>query len=263
MKLHRLALAAGLAVTMMGAAPAGAVVTGFGQINLVNNSRNVYWAKRGTTATTQDDGRLFTSTLNGQNYASAAQNVAVTWNFLFSPYDGSNPFSIPAWLKLDASTINGPASLTGSNFDQIIRTGYFEIRSQGSFTANNVAYGANTLILRGDFTNGTMSGRSGSRDLGFNASNTSPGVTLVYSSDVLDFTQVIDTGFSLSIGALSSAVGRANASSVLNSFRGTISGQFSSDPLPAVPEPASWALMITGMGMVGFAMRRRTRVVAA
>jgi hypothetical protein len=31
----------------------------------------------------------------------------------------------------------------------------------------------------------------------------------------------------------------------------------------AVPEPASWALMIAGFGMVGFAMRRRATAVAA
>ena len=29
---------------------------------------------------------------------------------------------------------------------------------------------------------------------------------------------------------------------------------------PAVPEPATWALMIAGFGAVGYAMRRRTRV---
>ncbi|WP_255602578.1 FxDxF family PEP-CTERM protein [Polymorphobacter megasporae] len=31
----------------------------------------------------------------------------------------------------------------------------------------------------------------------------------------------------------------------------------------AVPEPASWALMLAGFGMVGFAARRRTVTVAA
>lgn len=30
---------------------------------------------------------------------------------------------------------------------------------------------------------------------------------------------------------------------------------------PAVPEPASWAMMILGMGAVGFAMRRRQKVI--
>ena len=28
---------------------------------------------------------------------------------------------------------------------------------------------------------------------------------------------------------------------------------------PAVPEPASWAMMILGLGMVGFALRRTRR----
>jgi PEP-CTERM motif len=32
--------------------------------------------------------------------------------------------------------------------------------------------------------------------------------------------------------------------------------------LAAVPEPASWALMIGGFGLVGFAMRRRKANVA-
>ncbi len=31
---------------------------------------------------------------------------------------------------------------------------------------------------------------------------------------------------------------------------------------PAVPEPASWAMLIAGMGIVGFAMRRRKTTVA-
>jgi hypothetical protein len=31
----------------------------------------------------------------------------------------------------------------------------------------------------------------------------------------------------------------------------------------AVPEPASWAMMITGFGLIGYASRRRARMVAA
>ena len=34
-------------------------------------------------------------------------------------------------------------------------------------------------------------------------------------------------------------------------------------PLAAVPEPASWALMIAGFGLVGAAMRRRAAAAAA
>jgi hypothetical protein len=33
--------------------------------------------------------------------------------------------------------------------------------------------------------------------------------------------------------------------------------------LTVIPEPTTWALMVAGFGMVGFAMRRRNRAVAA
>ena len=32
------------------------------------------------------------------------------------------------------------------------------------------------------------------------------------------------------------------------------------EPFNAVPEPAAWALMLTGFGLVGSAMRRRAKV---
>ena len=52
------------------------------------------------------------------------------------------------------------------------------------------------------------------------------------------------------------------------SFTGAASGNTSIDNLNAtvgarVPEPASWALMVTGFGLVGVAARRRKAVVAA
>ncbi len=33
-------------------------------------------------------------------------------------------------------------------------------------------------------------------------------------------------------------------------------------PPPAVPEPASWALMLAGFGTLGMAMRRRRSIIA-
>ena len=35
------------------------------------------------------------------------------------------------------------------------------------------------------------------------------------------------------------------------------------DAAAAVPEPATWALLLTGFGMIGVAVRRRSRTIAA
>lgn len=44
--------------------------------------------------------------------------------------------------------------------------------------------------------------------------------------------------------------------------QGTIDFGLTSFTISPVPEPASWAILITGFGMVGAAMRRKTRVLA-
>lgn len=58
-----------------------------------------------------------------------------------------------------------------------------------------------------------------------------------------------------------------------NSYTIAYSGNVSGKPaavgssitfaLATVPEPASWALMVVGFGMVGYSARRRSRIVAA
>jgi hypothetical protein len=48
------------------------------------------------------------------------------------------------------------------------------------------------------------------------------------------------------------------------SFLGTLGQGYRIDSLVAgIPEPQTWALLVTGFGLVGFSMRRRKKVVAA
>jgi len=42
-----------------------------------------------------------------------------------------------------------------------------------------------------------------------------------------------------------------------NSFNGNVTFAAGASPLSAVPEPAAWAMMLCGFGLVGFAMRQR------
>jgi hypothetical protein len=49
----------------------------------------------------------------------------------------------------------------------------------------------------------------------------------------------------------------------LNSLNGKQSFAYSTPSVPGVPEPASWALMVIGFGIVGYASRSRNKVLTA
>ena len=63
-------------------------------------------------------------------------------------------------------------------------------------------------------------------------------------------------GLSLSVHGVPITAFALNTIRVIGSGQGTYSGTVSFQAT-AVPEPAAWALMLTGFGLVGFAMRRR------
>jgi len=67
---------------------------------------------------------------------------------------------------------------------------------------------------------------------------------------------------SLSTGVQYFAVVTSFAPSSRGNYSLTISGPGTATIGAAVPEPATWAMMILGMGAVGFAMRRRKQIGA-
>ena len=54
-----------------------------------------------------------------------------------------------------------------------------------------------------------------------------------------------------------------DVSGTLNSSNGAYSGSFNVANAPAVPEPATWAMMLLGFGAVGMVIRRRRKPVLA
>jgi hypothetical protein len=82
------------------------------------------------------------------------------------------------------------------------------------------------------------------------------GSSLTFTSDILNFSTVIAESLSFSF----SSVGDVNGVNGLGGFEINGDGNFSSNPLPTVPEPASLALLVVGMTAVGVASRRRRAV---
>jgi hypothetical protein len=74
---------------------------------------------------------------------------------------------------------------------------------------------------------------------------------LVFTSDILRFLNVADESGSFSFSQLSPKTGFQNGFTVGGD------SNYSSDPLPQVPEPLSAALLVVGMTAVGVASRRR------
>lgn len=83
------------------------------------------------------------------------------------------------------------------------------------------------------------------------------------SSHVLDANTSI-TGIEVGVGSGWSGTFDGAVDHVRLSFGSdSISADFEPDAVAAVPEPASWGMMILGFGMVGAGMRRRKAVLAA
>jgi hypothetical protein len=117
--------------------------------------------------------------------------------------------------------------------------------------------GTKTNLLTVTFSNAEL---DASQDNGSFTFKSNADSVITFTSDFLDFSNVVSKDFSLSFSGASPTFNAALGSSGRNTtFSG--SGTFASDPAPlipgAVPEPASWALMMGGFGLLGLTMRSR------
>jgi hypothetical protein len=104
------------------------------------------------------------------------------------------------------------------------------------------------------------------------SASTASGATISYSSDFIDFSNSLNRDAAFSLTAIQSLVGGVNkglnqsvSGKALRSFRATATGSFSYDPAVsanAVPEPATWAMLLGGFGLIGATARRSRRVQA-
>ena len=103
--------------------------------------------------------------------------------------------------------------------------------------------------------------------LGIHANSFNPSNALVnalaYDDDAGPGSDSQILGLGLNAGVSYFAVSSSFANNDFGAFRLTIDGpgNIIGGNVAAVPEPATWALMIFGFGLVGFAMRRRRQPV--
>src|SRR5262249_17586200 len=106
--------------------------------------------------------------------------------------------------------------------------------------------------LSGDFTKGEIAGIG---TTGSAMVSTDAGSTIHFSSDISGALKGLTRDLVLDLSAISPSLG-ASAGAALHTFLANADGEFDQ----AVPEPATWIMLILGMGALGAASRRRRAI---
>lgn len=174
----------------------------------------------------------------------AGRNVLVT---LFDPNDAGNSQTVDAIFQFAA---------TGTQAATVINNFAFQEFDGGTFSLTALspvtflgATGVN--ILSGAFTTATLSGELRGAAPTFSVSI--PQSAIASASDFYPSNQFTLTNFSLGMSDANRGL-RLAANGRIANFTASSVGTFGATS--AIPEPATWALMIIGFGMVGASVRR-------
>jgi hypothetical protein len=250
-----------VAATLSLSAPACATETTFASFSPAGSNPNVHLTNAGNGS-----GRL-----NDGSFASGvptALPVQVKFSFLLPGIsdfvtDVAATYTLTATIAKNTPAINAAGfsiqAGVGGTMSFISNTAIL-VTGPG-FVPHNYAAGSNLLTVV--FNSAALAGQTGSHNLSF-SDGTLGGGTVTFTSDFLDFSNTTNRDFALSLSSLSPVVSAATGTNKsLNSFTGSLGGQFASDPAAlvngAVPEPATWAMMLLGMLGIGLSLRGRRR----
>ncbi len=206
-------------------APASATIittTLTGNSENIHDNANVFGFGTGQNLLNKDFVETFYTDTSAINFFGPQSNTGVSSNSIFG---GSPPYAVAATLTINGHTF----STIGSNFSSLYTQGDYQ-------------------VLSNDKVNRSV-------DNSFYVDITGNGLPTTVSqsfSSALSLNQIANVSFidNNSGGNVSDAIG--------NLFPNHLS--VSTSAAGAVPEPATWAMMILGMGAIGFTMRRRRSI---
>lgn len=240
------------------------MVTTFATYTAVGGA-NVRYVNSGTSAARLNDARMFSTSTST---AAGPGGVRVNFSFLqplLAPFV-TNVSAI--WTFNGTVAKNSPLVNLGGALIQPGLSSTFSMISTSAITVSGpglitTTYAAGSNLLSGVFNGGSISGQ-GTSGASF-ASGVIGSGAISFTSDFLTFdnSTILDRAQSLTAVNPSFA---AAPNGAMRTFRAVASGQFSADPSPtivaaAIPEPASWAMLITGFGLIGAASRRNRKRV--
>ncbi len=194
------------------------------------------------------------------NGAGLLSSTAAPVTFRFLNPSGAGFADFAATFNLAATTSAG--AVFGGLGIAPVTTGTLSFLSSSAVTYNGHT-GVN--LLTAAFTSGALTGNIGGSTANYGTST--PPYIVTFTSDFLDFSTSTARDLALAINAINPLLSASNTNGGLAQFSGTVSGNFGADATggigSTVPEPAAWAMLIAGFGIVGAAMRRRTAALAA
>lgn len=264
----KLIVLAAAVASLTAAAPAAAVLTTFATYSAVGGP-NIRFVNSGTSAGRTTDAIYYTTALPTTTTRGAALVNFSFINSLIAP----SVTNISARYSLDAVVAkNSPVVIAGTTYIQPGISGTFRFLSTAPIVVSGpglitTVYATGSNLLSGSFSGSSLiASRFGTSGATF-ASGVL-GTTINFTSDFLSFDALSLLDRSTSLTAI--APGSFPApNGALRTFRAVSGGQFSADPSPtalaavAVPEPATWSMLLAGFGLVGFSMRRRKAVAVA
>jgi hypothetical protein len=211
-------------------------------------------------------------TTNGSSTAKTAASVRFSLDMPYGAFTAISDVPQTALFSFSALSTSAPV-LTNGLFSQTFDSGTLSFtRTTPLFALDAFGHAtgpALTNLLTVTFTNAVFTASQNGVTIGF-AANT-PLSTINFTSDFRQFTKadwLSNFDFALAGNAASASMARAtvdpNLTNVtgtrtLNSFRVTTTGTFAAS---AVPEPASWGMMLVGFAAIGFARRADVRKFA-